>query len=150
MISRSFRLERGSSLHNMLKRSNSSLLASELVSAEIARVTAYEKLSQSMRLTDEYASSSYGHDHDRRRRRRNRSGWSFLTKVFFFKKKGSHDVNPQPQVDMAAEEKKKSTWLPDPQRRWPVQGWWRNWCITIDSPILRFCNPITSYARYRV
>lgn len=143
MISRSFRLERGSSLHNMLKRSNSSLLASELVSAEIARVTAYEKLFQSMRLTDEYASSSYGHDHDRRRRR-NRSGWSFLTKVFSFKKKGSHDVNPPPQVDMAAEEKKKrSTWLPDPQRRWPVQGWWRNWCITIDSPIPRFCNPIT-------
>lgn len=127
MIGKSFRLERGSSLNNRLERSNSTLLASELVSQEIALVTAYEKLSQSMRLSDEYVSSSYGHDndcHEQDHRRRNKTGgWSFLTKFFFSRKIDTNDVKP-PEMGMGLEEKRKrSTWLPDPQRRWPVQGW---------------------------
>ncbi|KAA8531878.1 hypothetical protein F0562_006406 [Nyssa sinensis] len=107
-ISRSFRLERGSSLK--LGRSNSSLLASELVSSEIARITGYERLTESMRLTDELSTD---------RRRKNRA-WKFLVKVFSFRKIGDDDVIGQP-----AEEKKKSrsSWFPDPHRRWPVQGW---------------------------
>ncbi|KAM7516256.1 hypothetical protein LguiA_005839 [Lonicera macranthoides] len=117
LISRSFRLERGSSLKHNLGRSNSSLLASELVSSEISRFTAYDKLSQSMRLTGE--STVY-------RRRRNKA-WSFLTKVFYFNKPDSADVigrlgtNP-PRKAAGERNSRRSSWIPDPNRRWP-QGW---------------------------
>lgn len=152
LISRSFRLEKGPSLSNRLERSSSSLLASELV----IRETSYEKLSQSMRFADEYELSSYDygydheyelpsyeHGHSHGKGRRNRSSWSFLTKVFSCKKMGSSRGVKPPQVTMAVGEKnKRSTWLPDRQRRWPIQGWWSNsWSIIVD-----FCNSlITKY-----
>ncbi|CAK9152409.1 unnamed protein product [Ilex paraguariensis] len=124
LLSKSFRLERGSSMKR-LGKSNSSLLASELASSsEIARITAYERLSKSMRLTGE---SSGG------RRRRNRA-WALLSKFFCLKKIGDDQITVQraakirakPPTQVVAEEMKKkrqSSWLPDPHRRWPVQGW---------------------------
>lgn len=118
MISKSFRLERGSSLSNRLERSNSSLLASEYS----PRITTYEKLSKSSRFPEETPpiSRSY-HDHHRRG---NKSSWSFLTKVFSSFKKTDNQahvtVNPSQST---VQKKKRSSWLPDPQQRWPVQGW---------------------------
>ncbi|KAK1372282.1 hypothetical protein POM88_028475 [Heracleum sosnowskyi] len=116
MISTSFRLERGSSLSNRLERSNSSLLASQYISPGI---TTYKKLSKSSRFAEETPpiSSSY-HDHHRRG---NKSGWSFLSKVFSSFKKTDAQAHPTPSA--VQEKKKKTSWLPDPQQRWPVQGW---------------------------
>lgn len=120
MISTSFRLDRGSSLSNRLERSNSSLLASEYISP---RITIYEKLSKSSRFLEESPpiSRSY-HDHHRRG---NKSGWSFLTKVFSSFKKTDSQAHPtvKPSQSAVQEKKKKTSWLPDPQQRWPVQGW---------------------------
>ncbi|KAJ1419030.1 hypothetical protein SESBI_15291 [Sesbania bispinosa] len=42
-----------------------------------------------------------------------------LSKVFFFTRISTPKVE-----DMAVKkEKKRSSWLPDPDRRWPIQGW---------------------------
>ena len=135
-ISRSFRLERGSSLKHNLGRSNSSLLASELVSSEISRFTAYEKLSESMRLTGE--STVY-------RRRRNKA-WSFLTKVFSFNKTDRGDVigregaNHPPRTAAARERNsRRSSWIPDPNRRWP-QGWWSESLICLHRQLICFVS----------
>ncbi|KAI3462484.1 hypothetical protein Pfo_019147 [Paulownia fortunei] len=125
MFCGSFRLEESSS-QRRLGRSNSSLVASELVNSEVARITAYEKLSQSMRLTDE---SSTSHQHCRRNR-----AWTSVLKVFSYKKVLNRNVKRrQTTVETVAEaprvvaagdaKKRRSSWLPDPHRRWPVQGW---------------------------
>lgn len=138
-MSRSFRLE-GSSWRKV-GRSNSSLLASELVGSEIeiARLAAYERLSESMRVAtaDEY-SARYSRISSRRRKTK---GWSFLVKDFSFRKRdtaaAADDVcsrqvveeaalKPPPETVVLVAEKKsmKSVWFPNPHRRWPVQGWW--------------------------
>lgn len=138
MMSRSFRLE-GSSWRKV-GRSNSSLLASELVGSEteIARLAAYERLSESMRVdtADDY-SAGYS-----RRCRSKRRGWSsFLVKAFSFRKRdgasaAAYDVcsrqvaeeaalkqPPEAMVLVAEKKKMKSVWFPNPHRRWPVHGW---------------------------
>ncbi|CAK9152412.1 unnamed protein product [Ilex paraguariensis] len=125
LLSKSFRLERGSSLKR-LGRSNSSHLASELAfSSEIARITAYERLSQSMRFTGESSGS---------RRRKNRA-LVLLSKIFCWKKiggdekkgQGAVETRAKPTTQVVPEEsdmkkKRQSSWLPGPHRRWPVQG----------------------------
>lgn len=113
-----------------LGRSNSSLLASESISTECARIAGYERLSESMRLSSEF------NLHERRRSRKNRRAWGVLSKVFSFHKAiNDHDKNNKQGgvVEEQEEEEKKnmkkkkkkqrSLWLPDPNRRWPVQGW---------------------------
>lgn len=122
-LSRSFRLPRGSSLK--LGRSNRSLIVSESISSESARFTSYERLSESMRLSG--TDNKYNHGC-----RKSRSAWGFFNKIFSSKKIDGHDeVNKGQQLVVKDEEKKKkktaksspSSWLPDPNRRWPVQGW---------------------------
>lgn len=129
-MSRSFRLE-GSSWRKV-GRSNSSLLASELVGSEIeiARLAAYERLSESMRVAtaDDY-SARYSRISSRRRKTR---GWSFLVKAFSFRKRdtaaAADDVcsrqvveeaalKPPPETVVLVAEKKnmKSVWFPNPQ-----------------------------------
>lgn len=135
-LSRSFRLE-GSSW-TKVGRSNSSLLASELVGSEIAIVAAYERLSESMRVAtvDGYSGGRYS----RSRRRSQTRGWSFLVKAFSFRKRDGAAADddvcsgqvvveeaavkpPEAVVQVAAKKKMKSVWFPNPHRRWPVQGW---------------------------
>ncbi|KAL8120533.1 hypothetical protein AgCh_017642 [Apium graveolens] len=113
-ISTSFGLERGSSLSNRLERSNSSLLASEYISP---RITTYEKLSKSSRFPEETPPTSRSY-HDYHPRVNKTGSWSFLTKVLSTFKKTDSQAHPPSQS-----KKKKTSWLPDPQQRWPVQGW---------------------------
>ncbi|KAL3527103.1 hypothetical protein ACH5RR_011759 [Cinchona calisaya] len=113
-----------------LERPNSLLLASELAAAtssstlEFAKLATYQRLSHSMRLSDEYSGGSST------RGRHTASAWStYLGKVFSFKKMGGSNgreqvIEADDQAAAAATTKKKrSSWLPDPDRRWPVQGW---------------------------
>lgn len=123
ILSRSFRLERGSSSMR-LGRSNRSFLVSDLVSSEITNFTSYERLSESMRITS-----------GKRSRTRSRAWASLVSKAFSFRKTGggrgvsgrrvAENAEETPRVAAAAEGRKRrrSSWLPDPQRRWPVQGW---------------------------
>ncbi|KAI8552004.1 hypothetical protein RHMOL_Rhmol06G0231400 [Rhododendron molle] len=121
ILSRSFRLERGSPSMR-LGRSNRSFLVSDLVSSEISNFTSYERLSESMRITS-----------GERSRTRSRAWASLVSKAFSFRKTGggvsgrrvAEDAEETPRVAASAEGRKRtrSSWLPDPQRRWPVQGW---------------------------
>lgn len=118
-LSRSFRLQQGSSSFK-IGRSNSSLLVSESISTECARDTNYERLSESMRLGNEYVL-------DKSRSKKKRA-LGILTKVLNFRK---DSVNVEAKQPKEAKHDKKmkdvkrlSKWLPDPERRWPVQGWW--------------------------
>ncbi|KAG6767942.1 hypothetical protein NC652_018633 [Populus alba x Populus x berolinensis] len=116
LVCRSFRVERGPSIK--FGRSNSSLLVSESISSECTRVARYENLSASMRMSN---------DQDIGYRSRKSRAYTFISKVFSFRKISS-DCETRQQADMVTQEekkgqKKRSSWLPDPERRWPVQGW---------------------------
>ncbi|KAF5201909.1 hypothetical protein FRX31_008507 [Thalictrum thalictroides] len=123
MMSRSFRLHRGSSIQ--LGRSNSSALVAESISSESATFIRYERLSQSMRLPDEWSSSSSSRDHQLQHQRKLMKKPLFLVNWIFSRR--AQD-NRKEQVLRSEQEKKKrkswySSWLPDPNQRWPVQGW---------------------------
>lgn len=101
--------------------SHSSVLLSESVTSECARIAGYERLSKSMRLTGEC-----DFDFSDGRKKNSKVGLGLLSKVFTFRKISSGQERPQAAVAMAAEkkkEKKRSSWLPDPEKRWPIQGW---------------------------
>lgn len=111
------KMEERASSFRRVRRSNSTLLASELAASEAARVVAYSRLSQSMRMFDE---PSCGYDNKRRKNK----ALTFLMKVFSGKNTGEAAAVKGQTVEKAAEQKKRrSSWLPDPRRRWPVQGW---------------------------
>nr|KYP66759.1 hypothetical protein KK1_013067 [Cajanus cajan] len=101
-FSRSFRLS----------RSHHILLSSESVTSECAKIAGYERLSQSLRISGEHDFSDKHKKHKR--------GVGLLGKVFSFKKISSPHEDPNKVVK---KEKKRSSWLPDPDRRWPIQGW---------------------------
>ncbi|KAG6766819.1 hypothetical protein POTOM_027993 [Populus tomentosa] len=114
LVCRSFRVERGPSIK--FGRSNSSLLISESISSECTRIARYENLSASMRMSNDQ-DIGYGSRKSR--------AYTFISKVFSFRKISS-DCETRQQADMVTQEKKKgkkkrSSWLPDPERRWPVQ-----------------------------
>jgi len=95
-----------------LSRSERILLSSESITSECAKISTYERLSQSMRLSEEY-------EH----KKNNKRGIGFITKVLSFRR-----ISTPHQGNVAAElavkkEKKRSSWLPDPNKRWPIQGW---------------------------
>ncbi|CAJ1930121.1 unnamed protein product [Sphenostylis stenocarpa] len=101
-FSRSFRLS----------KSHRILLSSEYVTLECG----YERLSQSMRLTGEY-DFSY-------KLKKNKKGLGLLGKVFSFARISSPHEEPKKVAErVVKKEKKRSSWLPDPGRRWPIQGW---------------------------
>jgi hypothetical protein len=112
--SRSFRLQRGPSIR--LGRSYSSALVSETTTSEYAGITRYERLSKSMRQSGEHSTE--------KKSRRNKD-WGFLSKVFSFRKTpGVAEAKQGPEkVTNSKKKKRRSSWLPDPDRRWPVQGW---------------------------
>lgn len=104
-FSRSFRLS----------RSHHILLSSELTS-ECAKIAGYERISQSMRLTGEY-------DFSFKEKKRKR-GVGLIGKVFSFRRASSPHEEPNKVVEtVVKKEKKRSSWLPDPDKRWPIQGW---------------------------
>ncbi|KAF9609830.1 hypothetical protein IFM89_018772 [Coptis chinensis] len=119
-VSRSFRLQRGSSIK--LGRSNSSALLSESISPESARFTKYERLSQSMRLPDEW-------NQDQLRRQKKKKAFYLLNRIFSRngRQSGRTAENKGQGLRSQKEENKRkswlSSWLPDPNHRWPVQGW---------------------------
>ncbi|KAL3754898.1 hypothetical protein ACJRO7_002047 [Eucalyptus globulus] len=124
----SFRLQGRRSL-SKLGRSNSSLLLSESVSAECSRIAGYERLSESMRLSTDPGGGTFGLGRDGSRGRTGGRVATFLTRVFGFG--GRAAGRDERQRRREAEERgaaatavrKRSSWLPDPDRRWPVQGW---------------------------
>ncbi|CAL5188029.1 unnamed protein product [Lathyrus oleraceus] len=94
-----------------MSRSERILLSSESVTSECAKIAGYERLSQSMKLDEE-------DEH-----KKNKKGTiGFLSKVLTLTKTSTtHEAN-----EVAVEEKKekkRSSWLPDPDKRWPIQGW---------------------------
>ncbi|EPS58909.1 hypothetical protein M569_15904 [Genlisea aurea] len=104
----SFRREESSSWRRV-GRSYSALVESEFVDSEVARVTSYQMLSQSMRFSIESQEEVVG-----RRPRK----WKSFFRLFSFKKGDDRKRTP-----VAGEKKRRSSWLPDLNRRWPVQGW---------------------------
>ncbi|KAJ1415310.1 hypothetical protein SESBI_18267 [Sesbania bispinosa] len=94
-----------------LSRSQRILLSSESVTLECSRITGYERLSQSMRLEGECDFRDDEH-------KKHKKGMGLLSKVFFFTR-----ISTPKEEDMAVKKKKRSSWLPDPNRRWPIQGW---------------------------
>ncbi|KAJ6732919.1 hypothetical protein OIU74_004801 [Salix koriyanagi] len=116
LVCRGFRQERGPSINS--GRSSSSLLISESILPECARIAGYDRLSASMRMRNE---PDIGY------RSRKSRVCTFISKVFGFRKICSDCETEQPGDTLAREgrsgKKKRSSWLPDPERRWPVQGW---------------------------
>ncbi|KAL2348514.1 hypothetical protein Fmac_002514 [Flemingia macrophylla] len=97
-----------------LSRSHHMLLSSESVTSGCAKIAGYERLSQSMRLSGEHDFSDKHKKHKR--------GVGVLAKVFSFKKNSlTHEFEEPHKV--LKKDKKRSSWLPDPDRRWPIQGW---------------------------
>ncbi|POO02537.1 hypothetical protein TorRG33x02_015210 [Trema orientale] len=101
------------------------MLMSEAISSECSRVTSYERLSESMRLDNEYVPSrSSSRSSITTSTRKNRAYWGILTKVLSFTQVGTKQRTKQIDDRKKNETtKRRSTWLPDPERRWPVQGW---------------------------
>ncbi|KAJ8637051.1 hypothetical protein MRB53_011318 [Persea americana] len=112
-------------LYHHHNRSKSIILlhSSESISAECDSLTTYQRLSQSMRLPDELPVNG-----------RKRKAWYALSRFFVLgqqEKDGDH--MDKRKEDEKKKKKKKTTtargnsrwssWLPDPNWRWPVQGW---------------------------
>ncbi|KAK4262178.1 hypothetical protein QN277_027763 [Acacia crassicarpa] len=59
------------------------------------------------------------------RKKDSKAGLRLLSKVFFSFRKISSDHERSPGAVSVAEkkQKKRSSWLPDPDKRWPIQGW---------------------------
>ncbi|CAI9110765.1 OLC1v1010843C1 [Oldenlandia corymbosa var. corymbosa] len=137
-MSRSFRMDEGpssssSSSWRRLRRSNSLLLASELaVDSEFATIGPYQRLSQSMQI-DSGSGFLCKPNNIHLSKGGAATAWTGkLGKLFTFKGiRGRLQVpvagnKPVPELGVAtqpANKKKRSSWLPDPDRRWPVQGW---------------------------
>lgn len=104
------------------RRSRSSILFSDSIPSESARFTAYHSLSNSMRLSaesDRVDSASS--------RKKNKQPWRILSRIFSHRKSNGPDhIIREAKIsgdDRSSAVKKKSRWLPDPNRRWPVHGW---------------------------
>lgn len=119
-MSGSFRLQRGSSTR--IGRSNSLLLVSETISSDSARFTGYERLSQSMRLGPD----EQNHVDPRHQLKKKTV---FLLSRIFSRSGRQAQSEKKEQIGRSCnngEKKKKSwysAWVPDPNQRWPVQGW---------------------------
>ncbi|KAJ0556887.1 hypothetical protein HanIR_Chr07g0318881 [Helianthus annuus] len=74
--------------------------------------TRYEKLSSSMRLVDDDESDNNQCGHQNMSR-----AWRFVSKLFSLKKAGGGDTKADRMTV------RSSSWRPDPNCRWPVQGW---------------------------
>ncbi|RWW50075.1 hypothetical protein BHE74_00043689 [Ensete ventricosum] len=94
------------------------LESSSAVAEHSAAITKYKRLSRSTRSPDE------------RPRQQRASGARWLLPHFFLRKAGEVPRETNKGKTKKTEKKKMmmkkkswSSWLPDPTRRWPVQGW---------------------------
>ncbi|KAL9229865.1 hypothetical protein vseg_005285 [Gypsophila vaccaria] len=103
----------------------SSVLSNDSIPFESARFTRYERLSHSMRL-DLDADSSLTFRISKDKKTRNKA-WVLISRVFSFRRSNASDdilKYDDHHGDVIKPVKpRRSTWLPDPNRRWPVQGW---------------------------
>ena len=104
-----------------LSRSKRILLSSESVNLECARIGGYERLSQSIRLTGEHDFSDQHKKH--------KKGMGILSKFLSFTRTSS--PHKAAEATAAKKEKKRSSWLPDPDNRWPIQGWWMLFLVCV-------------------
>lgn len=119
---RSFRLERGSSIR--LGRSYSSVLVPDSITSDCDRITGYKRLSQSMRASINENENEYEYDtiDDTTTRNNKKKTWGILRRVFSSRKRD--DEAEKVKMKMKMKKKSKwSSWLPDSEKRWPVQGW---------------------------
>lgn len=119
---RSFRLERGSSIR--LGRSYSSVLVPDSITSDCDRITGYKRLSQSMRASINENENEYEYDTigDTTTRNNKNKTWGILRRVFSSRKRD--DEAEKVKMKMKMKKKSKwSSWLPDSEKRWPVQGW---------------------------
>ncbi|KAH0463981.1 hypothetical protein IEQ34_006767 [Dendrobium chrysotoxum] len=80
----------------------------------------YERLSQSMRFFSEEPRQ------EKLVQRLRQGGWvrKVMGHVFFLHKvDGDRGVRKEGEGKEKERKKKRSSWLPDPERRWPLQGW---------------------------
>lgn len=101
--------------------SKSSRLVMESVSAEYSAMAGYQRLSQSMRFSDEMVQM-------RKQQRGSGRTWRFLSRVFSGRKnvevgEFEEQMTKEKESEKMKYKKRRSSWLPDPDTRWPVQGW---------------------------
>ena len=121
---RSFRLERGSSIR--LGRSYSSVLVPENITSDCDRITGYERLSQSMRASINENENEYDTIDDTTTRNNKNKTWGILRRVFSSRKRDDETEKVKKEMNKMKKKKMKikwSSWLPDSEKRWPVQGW---------------------------
>ena len=97
----SFRLDNTSTPLRRVGRCNSTMAASEFQAA--ARITAYERLSKSMRMA--------GNPPPAARSRRPSRAWSFVVRVFSPGKQSGEDTT---QMTPAVKKRLPSSWIPNP------------------------------------
>ncbi|KAJ4966614.1 hypothetical protein NE237_018463 [Protea cynaroides] len=119
----SFRLQ-GVNSFMLVGRCHSSIQLSETISEECDKIATYERISQSMRFSGDNEFSP------ERPIKKKKQSW--VSVIWIFSKQGPGGRNDKIKEDAAAAgsnklgEKKKwwrFSWLPDPDRRWPIQGW---------------------------
>ncbi|KAE9612984.1 hypothetical protein Lal_00027400 [Lupinus albus] len=91
-----------------LSRSHHILLSSELTS-ECSRIGGYQRLTEEHDFIDQHLKL--------------KRGIGLFGKVFSLTRisSSSHKVPDNKMV--MKKQNKRSSWLPDPQNRWPIQGW---------------------------
>lgn len=119
---RSFRLVRGSSIR--LGRSYSSALVPESITSDCDRITGYKRLSQSMRASINDNENEYDTIDDTTTRNKNKT-WGILRRVFSSRKRDDEAEKVKKETNKMKKKVKSkwSSWLPDSEKRWPVQGW---------------------------
>lgn len=119
---RSFRLVRGSSIR--LGRSYSSALVPESITSDCDRITGYKRLSQSMRVSINDNENEYDTIDDTTTRNKNKT-WGILRRVFSSRKRDDEAEKVKKETNKMKKKVKSkwSSWLPDSEKRWPVQGW---------------------------
>ncbi|KAI3747751.1 hypothetical protein L6452_10381 [Arctium lappa] len=105
LMSRSFRRSISfSSSSSSNNNNNTSNNTSGLLSTYSRSFMAYHKLSH-----DSESSNNYD------RLTTTNGAWAFVTRIFSFKKPRTDSSNRSAE--------RSSSWRPDPNHRWPVQGW---------------------------
>ena len=119
---RSFRLVRGSSIR--LGRSYSSALVPESITSDCDRITGYKRLSQSMRASINDNENEYDTIDDTTTRNKKKT-WGILRRVFSSRKRDDEAEKVKKETNKMKKKVKSkwSSWLPDSEKRWPVQGW---------------------------
>ena len=119
---RSFRLVRGSSIR--LGRSYSSALVPASITSDCDRITGYKRLSQSMRASINDNENEYDTIDDTTTRNKNKT-WGILRRVFSSRKRDDEAEKVKKEMNKMKKKVKSkwSSWLPDSEKRWPVQGW---------------------------